>query len=126
MSETWEEAPQVRDLELRFLQPAVRRSAAALDQLLDESFVEFGSNGRRYDKGELVQALSNEPNGCLVSRSVEDLRVSQLAPDIALVTYSGIRRDAKTGRVLRTLRSSTWQRRAGGWRMVFHQCTVAR
>ena len=102
---------EIRDLEDQLVTPAVRASADALDRLVSDQFVEFGSSGRIYDKRDVVAQMLAAPD---VSVSVADFRVFALSPDVALATY-------RTGG---SLRSSVWRREGDCWRIVFHQGTV--
>lgn len=101
----------IRELEERLLDPAVRGSADALDRLVSDQFVEFGSSGRVYTKAEVIAQLLASPS---VTVSVVDFRVLAVAPDVALATY----------RTPGSLRSSVWRREGGDWRIVFHQGTT--
>ncbi len=44
----------LRDLEVALHQPEVRSDASRLDELLHDSFVEFGRSGRSYSKADLL------------------------------------------------------------------------
>lgn len=125
MDEIWGEAETLRQLEQRLLQPEVRGSAEEVTGLLDDDFTEFGSSGAVYEKSEIIEALQNESETRPVERSVQDLRVRQLGPDFALVTYRILRRDRSDKSVRKTLRSSIWRLSAGRWRMLFHQGTIS-
>ena len=102
---------EILALEERLLLPEVRTSAAALDRLIADEFMEFGSSGQTYTKQDVIAQLQAAPNFVV---KVEHFRVMTLAPDVALATY-------RTGR---SLRSSIWRQEHGAWRIVFHQGTV--
>jgi hypothetical protein len=102
---------EVFALEERLLLPEVRTSAAALDRLIADEFMEFGSSGQTYTKQDVIAQLQAAPNFVV---KMEGFRVMALAPDVALATY-------RTGR---SLRSSIWRQENGAWRIVFHQGTV--
>jgi hypothetical protein len=101
---------EIRELEERLVTPAVRGSADALDLLVSDRFVEFGSSGRVYTKNDVIAQMLAEPN---IAASIADFHVFVLTPDVALATY-------RTGR---SLRSSVWRREGDYWRIVFHQGT---
>ena len=101
---------EIRELEEQLVTPEVRASADALDRLVSDRFVEFGSSGRVYTKRDVIAQMLAEPN---VTISVADFQVLALSPDVALATY-------RTGR---SLRSSIWRREGDCWRIVFHQGT---
>ena len=109
-----------RELEESLLRPEIRSSPSAVDRLLADEFVEFGSSGRVYGRRVVVEALRNEPP---VDRTLRDLRVRPLADGVVLLTYRSSRRDASGERQF--LRSSVWKNVGGQWRMVFHQGTPA-
>ena len=104
-------ADEIRACEDQLLTPAVRASAEALDRLVSDEFVEFGSSGQVYKKADVIAQMLATPN---VSVGLTEFRVLALAPDVALATY-------RTGR---SLRSSIWRREGGDWRIVFHQGTT--
>lgn len=110
---------ELRALELRLLDPELRRSPDALEELIDEDFTEFGASGRQFDRDAIVEALGSEsPRECTVT----DFRVTSLAPDVALVTYRV--ESAGTSDSRASLRSSVWKRRDGRFRLHFHQGTA--
>lgn len=105
----------VRALELRLLDPAVRRDRAAVDRLLHPEFVEFGASGRVWDKASVLESLSADTGP---SPTVSGLRSERLSGDAVLVTYRAQRPGATA-----SLRASVWLRDAEGWRVRFHQGT---
>jgi hypothetical protein len=109
-----------RDLEESLFKPEVRASADAVDRLLADDFVEFGSSGHAFGKKDVIEALQSEP---ATERTLADFRVRRLADGVVLLTYRSIRGDASGERQF--LRSSIWKNVDGQWRMVFHQGTLA-
>ena len=101
---------EIRTLEEQLGIPAVRASADALDRLISDEFVEFGSSGRTYTKRDVIAQLLANPNGQV---TLGGLRVRALSDDVALATY----------RTAASLRSSIWRREGESWRVVFHQGT---
>ena len=103
--------------ELRLLEPAVRASREALEQLLDPGFAEIGSSGARWDRESIIAALTagsfREPP------SVSDMTGRLIAPGIVHLTFTT---EDAAGRVHR---SSLWRRDDAGWRLCFHQGTPA-
>jgi hypothetical protein len=104
----------IHKLELSLLEPSVRKSIAKLNQLIADDFIEFGSLGKIYSKKDVLEFLSLEQLRKFV---VEDFTVTELSPEIMLVTYK-----AKIDSVT-SLRSSIWKINNGNWQMVFHQGT---
>jgi hypothetical protein len=113
-----------RALEQSLHRPEVRASRAAVEALLDEGFVEFGSSGSVYDdRKSVIDRLTREtPAAGSVLPETLDFKVLALAPDVVLVTYRSVKMD--NGAARSVLRSSIWKRRGSDWRMVFHQGTV--
>jgi|RhiMetdeSRZDD1v2_1073273.scaffolds.fasta_scaffold1529563_1 hypothetical protein len=101
---------EIREVEEQLVTPSVRASADALDRLVSDQFVEFGSSGRVYTKREVIALTLAHPS---VTVSVTDFQVLSVAPDVALATY----------RTEGSLRSSLWRREGKAWRIVFHQGT---
>lgn len=107
-------------LELKLLQPQVRASAGKLEELLHPDFYEFGASGRRWARPEIIQALAGErPQAGEANATAEDITGVRLADDVVHVTYLS-RRDQRAAR-----RSSIWLRTDTGWRIYFHQGTLA-
>jgi len=112
---------QIRALEGRLLQPEVRKSRSALESLLADEFVEFASDGRVYDKDQVVSALQHELS---LHRLISDFRIRSRSTAIVLATYEVSREDGESGAIVRSLRSSVWKRGRNGWQLIFHQGTV--
>ena len=106
-------------LERALLQPAVRKDAGQLTQLLAEDFVEIGSVGGAFTREQVIQALARESP---TKWTIEDLKARLLGDGVALVTYRASR--IRDGQRVDSLRSSIWKRDAGRWRMAFHQGTL--
>lgn len=115
-----EDVQVVIGLELRLLQPQVRASAGELEKLLHPDFCEFGASGRRWDKPETILALTRERQpGREAAATAADITGIRLADDVVHVTYLS-RRGQRSA-----LRSSIWLWTAAGWRLYFHQGTLA-
>lgn len=107
------------DLEKKLLDPEVRKSEAIVDSLLDDSFVEFGTSGKTYDKKIIIERLGEE-----VPSEIEatDFVPVQLSEDVFQLRFK-TKRIADDGSIIHSLRSSIWKRRGETWKMVFHQGT---
>lgn len=111
----------LRELEIALHQPDVRRDPVRPDELLHESFAEFGRSGRSYCRADILKFLSLEvPPGPVWS---QDFTVAEIGEGIALLTYKSAYVDANGELHRYTLRASLWQRTARGWQMRFHQGT---
>ena len=110
----------LRKLEESLANPEIRRSPEQLARLLADDFQEFGGSGRVFDKGQIIDALQNQP---AVQLWLDEFQVRCLAPDVALVTYRGNCKFPGSDNVSHSLRSSIWRNREGRWEVVFHQGT---
>lgn len=114
---------RLRELELEVQRLEVRRDRARLDELLHESFLEFGRSGRRYEKADILEQLPQDPKP--MAMWSQDFEVVELADGVALLTYRSASVD-ESGDLFRfSRRSSLWQRTTQGWQMRFHQGTAA-
>ncbi|MGE3319661.1 MAG: DUF4440 domain-containing protein [Candidatus Berkiella sp.] len=104
----------IYELELSLLDPAVRKSAVKINQLIADAFVEFGSSGKIYHKNELLEELPLEEPQIY---KVQNFSTSELAEDVVLATYL-VEIDGA-----RSLRSSIWKYNGDTWQMIFHQGT---
>jgi hypothetical protein len=115
--------------ELRLYDPGIRGAAGELEALLHPDFVEFGPSGLRWDRREIIAALTGAPPpgaaaplGAGVpgqqATVVSELAGIRLSSTIVLVTYVS----EQEGR--RARHSSLWLRTGPGWRLYFHQGTL--
>jgi len=118
MSATPDLERQLFGLEQQLMRPGVRSSRQALEALLTEDFVEFGSSGHVHDRASIISALLLEPPAAW---SIANFRVRLLSGDVALVTYLASMSGGGS-----SLRCSIWKRVDGQWKMAFHQGTPAR
>ena len=109
---------ELRTLEERLLDPAVRADPATVQALLAPEFTEFGASGWIFDRAAIVNSLASERP--TVARQARGFKVRPLGTEAALTTWRVKRDDG-----IETLRSSVWQKREGRWQMVFHQGTRA-
>jgi ribonuclease HI len=101
--------------ELALLDPVVRASRAAIEQLLHPNFAERGRSGRLWNREEIISALIEETDGDGVD--VQDLQGEEVVDGVVLVTYIGVRSGSATGR------SSLWIEHDGRMRVRWHQGT---
>ncbi|WP_298798239.1 DUF4440 domain-containing protein [uncultured Pseudonocardia sp.] len=104
--------------ELALLSFDVRRSAAAVEDLLDPEFREIGASGRLWTRAEMAAALAGDLSDEEGSIAATEFQGMTLAPDLVLLTYVSDR----NGR--RARRSSVWRRSKGSWRVLHHQGTL--
>src|SRR4051812_21871045 len=112
---------QIRNLELKLLDPSVRSSHKELDALLADDLFEIGSSGRTYDKAAIIEALRNEVP---VETTLTGFGVTMIAENAALALFRISAKTPEPGKMRVTLRSSIWRKEIGSWRLVFHQATL--
>ncbi len=113
---------EIRVLEEALHRPEIRRSRTAVEELLSEDFVEFGSSGAICRRNEIIDLLvqeSEDPGELLAY----DYSLSIISSDAVLLTYR-TRRTREDGFERHVLRSSIWKHSEIGWQMLFHQGTV--
>jgi len=123
---TEETVALLESLERQLLDASVRGDPVAVDRMLSDDFMEFGSSGNIYDKAMVIVSLSAEREGPAIGRTIEDLSVRLLSEGAALLTYVAVRHLAGDASRRKTLRSSIWRLSPEGiWRMTFHQGTIS-
>ena len=111
----------LRELEVILHQPDVRRDPDRVNELLHESFFEFGCSGHSYNRFDILEMLQQESS--LGSIWSQDFSVAEITDGVALLTYKSAFIDENGEISGYTLRSSLWQLTARGWQMRFHQGT---
>ncbi|MFI1735995.1 DUF4440 domain-containing protein [Streptomyces acidicola] len=105
--------------EMRLLDPEVRASPTRVLELLDPEFTEIGASGRRWDVESILTVTSGQSVSPESPVKVSEVSGAVLAPGIVHLTYFA----DNQGR--RVWRSSLWRLTETGWRMYFHQGTLA-
>ncbi|MFG3282316.1 DUF4440 domain-containing protein [Streptomyces sp. NPDC048111] len=103
--------------ELRLLDPEVRASAELLAAQLHPDYVEFGRSGRRWNRAEIIAALTAEDARVARPITASGMTGVRLAPDVVHLTFD----TDNNGRLAH--RSSLWRRTDDGWLLYFHQAT---
>lgn len=104
-------------LELTLWRAETRHDRALMEATFAPDFHEFGRSGRRYTRDELLPTGEARD----IDATLHDLSVTEIGPDIALVTYrSELRRPTGTDWANR---ASLWDRSSGRWQLRFHQGT---
>jgi hypothetical protein len=117
MSEDMKVKEYLISLEEKLVNPNIRKSDEELSQLLSDEYLEFGVSGNTYNKKDTIETLKREPSGQI---SVLDLKVNLLTPEIALITYTAVKKDNPNFEIV-SLRSSLWKKTGKDWQIVFHQ-----
>ena len=110
---------QLYNLEVRLLQPEIRRSPGELKKLLADDFVEFTGNGLVYDRPSIIKELGRES---AFNAEITEFNAVLLSQNVALVTYRAIVTESG-GPAKHSLRSSIWKLKNSKWQVVFHQGT---
>ncbi|MFD1032738.1 nuclear transport factor 2 family protein [Metaplanococcus flavidus] len=108
---------EIYELEHQHISSDVRISGAKLAQVLDDEFYEFGSSGGVILRSELDGDRPLAPDDMVLS----GFKMHVLGDEAVLTTYRIENRT--TGR--NTNRSSVWKKRPTGWKLFFHQGTIA-
>jgi hypothetical protein len=113
---------ELQALETELHHPGRPCTAARLAQLLHADFHEVGRSGVAYDRATVLSWLANQ--AAMPDVASDGFRVERLAPDIALLHFRSVLRNA--GRPTQhTLRMSLWVQTAAGWQLRYHQGTPA-
>ncbi len=110
----------IKELELSLLKPEIRSSKEALDRLLADDFIEFGTSGNKYTKADILERLPNTLEK--VEYLMSDFSVEMSSEDVAVVTFKTDRTTNGKDRVI-SQRSSHWRKTDKGWQMFFHEAT---
>jgi hypothetical protein len=105
---------------------AKKKDWKAYDRLLAEDFVWVDASGVIAGRTPVVRYLSDLD---LKDYSLEDVQVTMLSKDVALLTYKVTQQGAFRGQALPSAPSyvsSEWVRRGGRWVNVFTQMTEAK
>jgi len=92
------------------------------DRLTDVGFWEVGASGRRYDREHVWAVLekryASDPTGQFdVDWTASEFRLREIASNTYLLTYI-LEQGGRS-----TRRMTLWQRRAGLWKILYHQGT---
>jgi hypothetical protein len=113
----------VEKLEVELLKPEVRKSAKRISELLANDFVEFGMEGKKFTKKDMVKALPNSKNEKYEKYKATNFKAKKIAPNTVLLTYRASIENTRKKTKIWTLRCSIWQKRKNNWQMIFHQGT---
>lgn len=109
-------------LESSVYDPEVRRSRELSAPLFAEDFVEFGGNGKIYNKASIVEALL--VNSKLTGKpELANFEAKQLDDRYTLVTYRLRMLDDEGVVESESLRSTLYRLEGSVWKQLFHQAT---
>ncbi len=108
-------------LEPIFHTKAFGLTRADLEKRMSPDYWEVGASGRRYSREFILEFLAKNPpvEAAAVGWQCSDHAVRQLGPDTYLLTYT-LLQDQRL-----TRRSTIWQQTDEGWRILYHQGTIA-
>ena len=106
---------EIQKLEIELADPFVRKDINRLSLLIADDFKEFGSDGKSYNKDNILELL---PDSESVSYQLSEFEFKNLAKDCVLVRYRSSSLDENT------FRTSIWTKTAGNWQIVHHQSTI--
>ena len=112
---------ELMDREPIFHRPELGATRADFERMTANEFWEVGASGQRYSRECVLDELERRfavPHSDVWETS--DFRCQRLAEDLYLLTYTLLQ-----DRVRLTRRSTVWRRTPDGWKIVFHQGTIA-
>src|SRR6476469_7759170 len=95
---------EIIKLEMKLLDPSIRKNAEELNSLLSPGFVEFGTSGRIYNRKIVVEQLAQETPPQIEALDFQGIF---LAPEVVQLRFK-TRRTNPDGTVSASLRSSIW------------------
>lgn len=88
-----------------------------MEDLLAHDFIEFGSSGRVWTRGQIIRT---QPVPIDARLPLPDFALQMVTDDVALVTY---RSEMGLNYADAANRASLWRHTDEGWKLVFHQAT---
>lgn len=107
----------VMALERELQTPAARADPRRLEELLAPDFEEIGASGRVWDLASILEMLSGEDDAG-PAIEMHDLTGRVVTDDVIVLRWQSVRGER------RAHRTSLWERRPEGWRLVHHQGTL--
>jgi len=108
------------DAERQLLEPEVRQSTQALNDLLDDDFIEIAANGTTFNK---FQVLTRLPTEVVPQFYNQQFKGRMLSDSIAQLSYQAAFRRSARAEFNYSVRMSLWRYDGQKWKMVFHQGT---
>ena len=112
--------------ELSCREPIFHRSEfgttrADFERMMAEDFCEIGASGRRYSRAFVLDELEKRHAAPHVDVwETSEFECRRLAENVYLLTYMLLQDETRL-----TRRSTIWRRTGEGWKIVFHQGTMA-
>jgi len=101
------------------MQDHVRNDPAMIAELLKENFIEFTSSGKQYNYsfGDTFGSSAS-----IIEIEDKSIKTIIINDETVLILYVAKKSDPN-GEVIRSNRSSVWNKQDGKWKLVFHQGT---
>jgi hypothetical protein len=123
------------DREPIFHRPEHGTARADFERMTAPGFWETGASGERYSRAFVLEVLEkrwSRPDGDAHRGEMPhddvwdagEFCCRELAPEVYLLTYTLLQRP-NNGGARKTRRATIWQRTGEGWKIVYHQGTVA-
>lgn len=109
------------DAQRQLLEPEVRQSTEALDDLLDDDFIEITANGTSFNK---FQVLTRLPTEVVPQFYNQHFKGRMLSETIAQLSYQAAFRRSAWAEFNYSVRMSLWRFDGKKWKVVFHQGTI--
>jgi hypothetical protein len=112
---------ELRAREPIFHRPEFGTTRADYESMMHAGFWEIGASGRRYSREYVLAELEKRQQHPIHDIwETSEFHCSKLAPDLYLLTYTLIQ-----NKIRKTRRTTLWQRTEVGWKIIFHQGTIA-
>jgi hypothetical protein len=113
---------ELKDREPIFHRPELGFTRAHFEQMTLPDFWETGASGKRYSREFVLAELGRRyANGPYKNHwEASEFHCRQLASDVYLLTYTLLQEESR-----KTRRLTIWQRSPDGWKVVYHQGTLA-
>lgn len=115
-----QDVARLTELEESLWRSGTRFDRDHLARVYADDFDEFGRSGKHWARQASIEADIEAFETVL---PLPHLRIRDLGPDVALLTYRSETTYPDEGITLIANRSSLWQRIEGEWRLRFHQGT---
>ena len=103
-----------------FHRPELGTTRADFEAMTAESFWEVGASGRRYSREFVLDTLEQRFSSPHTEAwETSDFDCRQLGEGVFLLTYTLVQDKVRV-----TRRATIWQKRADGWKILYHQGTI--
>ena len=111
---------ELRRREPIFHHPEFGTTRRDFEAMTDQNFWEVGASGRRYSREFVLDTLENRAPDAEESKWLtRDFQCREIAADNYLITYT-LHQGARI-----TRRATLWRRTREGWKILYHQGTLA-